>query len=47
MVRMFEDCERKGGFTDEAANFYDRYNDLGGYDEKKKELFGVSPSEVK
>ena len=47
MVRMFEDCERNGGFTDEAANFYDRYNDLGGYDEKIKELFGVSPSEVK
>jgi hypothetical protein len=47
MVRMFEDCERKGGYTTEAANFYDRYHDLGGYDEKIQELFGVNPSEGK
>jgi hypothetical protein len=47
MVRMFEECERKGGYTPEAADFYDRYHDLGGYDEKIKELFGVNPSELR
>jgi len=44
MVRMFADCEKKGGYTPEAAEFYDRYHDLSGQDEKIKELFGVNPS---
>ena len=47
MVRMFADCETKGGYTTEAAQFYDRYQDLGGYDRKIEELFGVNPSATK
>ena len=47
MVRMFADCETKGGYTAEAAQFYDRYQDLGGSDQKIEELFGVNPSAVK
>jgi hypothetical protein len=47
MVRMFDECEKKGGYTIEAAEFYDRYHDLGGYDKKIKELFGVNPSDVR
>jgi hypothetical protein len=47
MARMFADCEKKGGYTAEAAEFYDRYHDLSGYDRKIKELFGVNPSEIK
>ena len=47
MVRMFEECKKKGGYTLEAADFYDRYHDLGGYDAKIKDLFGVDPSELK
>jgi hypothetical protein len=47
IIRLFKDCETKGGYTPEAADFYDKYHDLGGYDLKIKELFGVNPSEVK
>jgi hypothetical protein len=47
LVKMFEECERKGGYTAEAADFYDRYHDLRGYDEKIQELFGVNPSELR
>jgi hypothetical protein len=47
MVRMFADCEKKGGYTAEAAEFYDRYHDLSGYDRKINEVFGVNPSEIK
>jgi len=47
LVRMAEECEKKGGYTTEAADFYDHYHDLGGYDEKIKELFGVDSSELK
>jgi hypothetical protein len=47
VVRMVEECEKKGGYTTEAADFYDRYHDLGGYDEKIKELLGVNASELR
>jgi hypothetical protein len=47
LVRMFAECERKGGYTPEAAEFFDRYHDLGGQDAKIKELFGVSVSETR
>lgn len=42
LIALFEACELKGGFTSEAAEFYDRYHDLGGVDAKMKELFGAS-----
>jgi hypothetical protein len=47
LVRLFDDCKKKGGYTTEAAEFYDLYHDLGGHDKLIKELFGVNPSEVR
>ena len=47
LARMVEECERKGGYTAEAAEFYDRYHDGSGYDAKIKELFGVNPSDLR
>ncbi len=47
LVRLFDECEKKGGYTNDGADFYDRYSDMGGWDLKIKELFGVNPSEVK
>jgi hypothetical protein len=47
LVRMVSECEKKGGCTVEAADFYDHYHDLKGYGEKINELFGVNPSELK
>lgn len=47
IIRLFKDCETRGGYTPEAADFYDTYHDLGGHDLKIKELFGVNPSEVR
>jgi len=40
LIKLIGDCERKGGYTPEAAEFYDRYHDIGGWDLKIKELFG-------
>lgn len=45
LVSLFEGCRRKGGYTPEAAEFYDRYHDVAGWDAKIKEMFGVNPSE--
>jgi hypothetical protein len=45
--RLFSGCKKKGGFTVDGADFYDRYSDLGGWDLKIKEMFGVNPSELK
>jgi hypothetical protein len=47
IVQLFDDCEKKGGYTPEGAEFYDRYSDIGGWDRKIKELFGFNPSDVK
>ena len=49
LVRMFDECERKGGYTPEAAEFHDRYMKGGdaGIDAKTKEIFGVNPSETR
>lgn len=47
LVRMVEECDKKGGYTTEAADFYDHYHDSAGNDEKIKELFGVNPSELR
>jgi hypothetical protein len=47
VVKLFADCEKKGGYTGDGADFYDRYADVGGWDLKIKELFGVNPSELK
>jgi hypothetical protein len=45
--QLFDGCQKKGGYTPEGAEFYDRYSDIGGWDTKVKELFGVNPSEAK
>jgi hypothetical protein len=47
VIRLFKDCETKGGYTTEAADFYDKYHDTAGHDLKLKEMFGVNPSEVR
>jgi hypothetical protein len=45
IVKLFKDCEAKGGYTPEAAGFYDKYHDTGGHDLKIKEMYGVNPSD--
>ena len=45
VVRMVNECVAKGGFTNEVADFYDRYKDLGGQDRMIKEVFGVEQPE--
>jgi hypothetical protein len=47
LATLFEGCQDKGGYTPEAAEFYDKYHDIGGEDLKIKELFGINPSDVK
>jgi hypothetical protein len=47
LVRLYDGCQKKGGYTQEGSEFYDRYFDIGGWDLKVKELFGVNPSELK
>ncbi|MET4208646.1 hypothetical protein [Bradyrhizobium sp. LA2.1] len=42
--RLFKDCEKKGGYTAEAAEYYDRYFDMAGWDKKIIELFNYNPS---
>lgn len=45
LVALFKSVQAKGGYTPEAADFYDKYNDLGGQDKKIVELFGFNPSQ--
>lgn len=47
VLGLFKACESKGGYTPEAADFYDTYHDTGGQDLKIKEMFGVNPSDVR
>lgn len=42
ILRVFEACKAKGGYTDEAAAYYDDYHDLSGMDKKAREFFGHS-----
>jgi hypothetical protein len=41
MDAVYDGCRAKGGFTSEAAQFYDTYSDLDGPGVKVKELVGV------
>jgi len=43
LVTMFDQCEQKGGYTSEAADFQDRYvaKNQEGIDAKIKELLGA------
>jgi hypothetical protein len=47
MLNLFHGVEAKGGFTAEAADYYDKYLDTGGQDKKIIEVFGFNPSEVR
>ncbi|WP_298267721.1 hypothetical protein [uncultured Bradyrhizobium sp.] len=47
IIRLFRSVEEKGGYTKEAAEYYDRYHDLGGSDKKIIQLFGFNPSAVR
>ena len=44
MLRLFKEITDKGGFTTEAAAYYDTYHDLAGQDKKIKELFDFNPN---
>jgi len=46
IIGLFDACAAKGGFTPAAADYYDRYHDLAGYDRKIEELFGYNPSKA-
>jgi hypothetical protein len=41
------DRRDKGGLTAEAAQFFDKYNDLSGAGAKVKELFGIDVSAIR
>lgn len=45
MLNLYRAVEAKGGYTKEAAAYYDKYSDTGGQDKKIIELFGFNPSE--
>jgi hypothetical protein len=45
MITLFRGIAAKGGYTKEAADYYDKYGDLGGNDKKIIELFAFNPSE--
>jgi hypothetical protein len=47
MITLFRGVQAKGGYTKEAADYYDKYHDLAGYDKKIIELFGFNPSELR
>ena len=47
LLSIFKGVQAKGGYTKEAAEFYDKYHDLGGQDKKIIELFGFNPSEIR
>jgi hypothetical protein len=44
MLRILKAVSEKGGFTAEAAAYYDTYHDLAGQDKKIQELFDFNPS---
>lgn len=45
ILRMLRVVSEKGGYTAEAASYYDTYSDLGGQDKKIQELFDFNPSD--
>lgn len=47
MLRIFKAVSDKGGFTPEAAVYYDTYHDVAGHDKKIKELFDFNPSALR
>jgi hypothetical protein len=47
LAGVFQACVVKGGFTKEAAEYFDKFSDTAGYDRKIIELFGYNPSEVR
>lgn len=47
ITRLFKDSQAKGGMTAEAAEYYDKYSDLSGYDKKIIELFDFNPSALR
>lgn len=47
ILSLFKASQEKGGLTKDAAEYYDRYSDLGGQDKKIIELFGFNPSELR
>lgn len=46
LIGMFKACEKKGGYTPEAADFVDHYRSPRGVDEKSRELFGRAYGDV-
>ena len=46
VLTLYNASKTKGGLTSEAADFEDKYRDLGGYDAKMKEIFGVSLNDL-
>jgi hypothetical protein len=42
LVRLNDDCAKKGGYTAEAADYYDRYKGEQAYKEKAKQLWEAS-----
>ena len=46
LISMFKACEKKGGYTPEAAEFVDYYRSARGIDEKSRELFGRAYGDV-
>jgi hypothetical protein len=47
LIDLFQGCEMRGGFTEEYANYYDRYATVEGADLKIKELFDMDVSKLK
>ena len=47
LIELFVGCERKGGYTPQYADFYDKYSKAhGGTDLKIKELFGFDVNKL-
>jgi hypothetical protein len=44
VISLYKASQAKGGLTKEAAEYYDKYSDLSGYDKKIIELFNFDPS---
>ncbi|MCP1742388.1 hypothetical protein ABIF65_009914 [Bradyrhizobium japonicum] len=42
LVRLNDDCAKKGGYTAEAANYYDQYAERQSDKEKAKQLWEAS-----
>jgi len=47
ILSLYKASQEKGGLTKDAAEYYDRYSDLGGQDKKIIELFNFNPSELR